>query len=50
MGHFQLQHIPETHLLVQAAVPGLEERLRAFPPLRGLSTSAGAERYRERAF
>ena len=41
MGTHILPKIPNAQLLVQVAVPGLEERARCLPPLRSKEMSPG---------
>ena len=41
MGQFLFQDVPGSHLLIQVAVPGLEDRSRMFPPLKGICMSNG---------
>ena len=41
MGQYLLQDVVGSHLLVQVAIPGLEDRARCFPPLSGVGMTAG---------
>ena len=47
MGHYLLTGVAGTHLVVQIAIPGLEERVRSFPPLQGNCVTSGAFRIHE---